>query len=397
MTTVMEVNGFKASIMKAPKLRDLGYANALPSGEAIAVYPIETLPGAPEDWLRENGSYVVPVDPEWGLWFDYTMNDALNTAIVPSVKGMNPITGRAMEGVHLEGYVEKCPKHNIPFQNGRVCKECGYAWPMQNWISAPNRLWWDGFRQDDGKVRQFFFTADEKRDVASAIIGKDNTVPAFGFAFYKPKTPRALPANQYHYHSNPVYGYWSGGSGGCFGGSDGGTYNGTNGNKDFFLTSSNSTSCSLHDGDSETLCSEIAESSPPTKRGVLRSKNLSFTGPVGPPGVSGPPGCTGPTGPTGATGPIGVAGFPGISGATGPRAYSQAELEKASVGVGAGAEIRQSLNPCDIGIDGWQAKHSGIIRLYFCFMPQFNEIMKKGHNAQNTKAEGFMAGLPVGN
>lgn len=210
---VMEHAGFKASLMKSKRLvSDNDKVFGLPSGIPIPVFPIFSLPGCPDNWVREAGSYVCPVDSEWGLWFNWTLNDSLNTAIVPSVKGMNPITGQKINGFGLEMYADKCPIHDVTFSHGRVCEKCGYEWPSQNYVSYPNVLWWDGFRQPDGTVRQFFFTDKDERDVASAIIGKDNTVPAFGFLFYKTKVNRIKQVNNYYsykkvfYHDNDYYG-----------------------------------------------------------------------------------------------------------------------------------------------------------------------------------------------
>ena len=189
----MEHAGFKASLMRASRLKGEGI-HGLPPEEKIRVFPIASLPGSPDGWVREAGTYVVPVDTEWGLWFDWTMNDALNHAIIPSTKGMNPITGRKLEGFGLEEYSDKCPTHGCDLTHGNLCNECGYELPPQNYVCNPNTLWWDGFRQSDGSVRQFFFTDEDERDIASAVIGKENTVPAFGFACYKPKNPRTTPS-----------------------------------------------------------------------------------------------------------------------------------------------------------------------------------------------------------
>jgi hypothetical protein len=112
---------------------------------------------------------------------------------MPTVKGMNPVTGQKTEGYGLERYENKCPVHNIDFREGRFCEECNYKWPPQNYVAAPNRLWWDGFRTSDGKVRQFFFTEDLAKSIPENVIGKQNTVPAFGFAFYKTKQTRGNP------------------------------------------------------------------------------------------------------------------------------------------------------------------------------------------------------------
>jgi len=191
--STMEHKGFSASLMKAKRLQDRGAAYGLPQGQEIPVFPISALPGSPDEWVREPGTYVCPVQTDWGIWFDWTGNDAWNTAVAPSVKGMNPITGRKFSGAILEEYVERCPVHDIPFGHNRLCEECGFRWPPQNYVTHESTLWLDGFRQPDGTVRQFFFTEDDKRDIASLVIGNKNVVPAFGFVFYEPKERREMP------------------------------------------------------------------------------------------------------------------------------------------------------------------------------------------------------------
>ena len=173
-------NGYFAKLMMAEKLKGDG-AFGLPPGVPINAIPIHCLPGVPDGWVKDSGTFVVEVDTEHGLWFDWTDNDEFNTAIVPTVKGMNPITGMKTEDVAMHQYREKCPVHDTTFAHNLFCEKCGYHWPAQNYVAYSNTLWYDGFRQPDGTVRQFFFTEEDRRDVASAIIGKKNTVPAFGF------------------------------------------------------------------------------------------------------------------------------------------------------------------------------------------------------------------------
>lgn len=59
--------------------------------------------------------------------------------------------------------------------------------------------------------------------------------------------------------------------------------------------------------------------------------------------------------------------------------FTKSAVKKSkSVSVGAGAKIDQELEVDDLGVDGWQDEHSGVIRLYFCFEEQFKEILQKG-------------------
>jgi len=330
----MEHAGFMASLMCAPRLEDTGRACDLPPGEPIPVFPLAALPGAPEGWVREVGSYVCPVDADWGLWFDWTMNDKMNTAVVPSVKGMNPITGQKLEGLSLSEYSDKCPVHGEPFTHGNFCEKCGYDWPPQNYICAPNTLWWDGFRQPDGKVRQFFFTADESRDVASLVIGKENTVPAFGFGFFRPKNPRTAPKTTYR-SSVMDFGESSFGSF-CNAG-------------DVVYGCSNST---LDYSEPDGLCMSCLDGAEVASKGITR-------------------------------------GF--------VNSQSVRKQPVASVSVGAGAEISQELNRDSLGVDGWQPEAAATIRLYFCFREQFMSIVNNGGvKTFSSDPAGFMKNVPVG-
>lgn len=187
--TTMELNGFKAQIMEAERLVGEDVFG-LPPGSPLPVYKVSDFIEKAAGWIDEEGSYVVPVNPDKGLWFNWTANDERNTAVLPSVKGCNPITGQQIDGFGLESYQKKCPVHGTDLNEDLYCEKCGYKWAPQNYVCAPNTLWWDGFRDEDGTVRQFFFTEDMKRDVAAAMLGKENTVPAFGFAFYTAKEKR---------------------------------------------------------------------------------------------------------------------------------------------------------------------------------------------------------------
>ncbi len=187
--TTMELNGFKAQIMEAERLVGEDVFG-LPPGSPLPVYKVSDFIEKAAGWIDEEGSYVVPVNPDKGLWFNWSANDERNTAVLPSVKGCNPITGQQIDGFGLESYQKKCPVHGTDLNEDLYCEKCGYKWAPQNYVCSPNLLWLDGYRDESGTVRQFFFTEDMKRDVAAAMLGKENTVPAFGFAFYTAKEKR---------------------------------------------------------------------------------------------------------------------------------------------------------------------------------------------------------------
>ena len=346
----MECGGFKASLMRANRLTGDGL-HGLPPGSKVGVFPIAALPGCPEGWVRATGTYVCPVDVSWGLWFDWTMNDRYNTAIIPSVKGMNPITGQKIDHIGMEQYRDKCPIHNTEFSHDRYCEKCDYKWPPQNYVCYPDTLWWDGFRSPDGSVRQFFFTEDEKRDIASLVIGKENTVPAFGFVFYRTKVQRNItPPNEARgsilVGGNSWCSEWSKNVKYGVGGSSAGAAP---------LVSYNSN----HFYDADEITCNVSVQHVNSCKNYLRSMDTEHK----------------------TSGEISIP--------------PQQEIKEVSVG--GGARINQSLTVDPLALDGWCEKEAALIRLYFVFEPQFREIVEKGgiKDVSGT-GTGYLSGLPLG-
>jgi len=359
---VMEHAGFKARLMMAKRLEG-DRVHGLPPGLPVPVFPIAALPAAPEGWGRAAGTYVCPVAPDWGLWFDFTMNDPLNTAILPSIKGMNPITGQKINTIDLEQYKDKCPIHGCDLSHERYCEECGYKLPPQNYIcTAP--LWWDGFRQPDGSVRQFFFSEEEERDVASAVIGKKNTVPAFGFAFFKPKNPRVMAKEELtrggivldDCGDDATYGGAMGASAGA---------NETFSKPVFFSpmhTPDNWKNATikqvLETDEGRTLMAQSMTE--PLRKSVNYSSDE-------------------------------------ISVKSSKDLEAKNILRNKSVSVGAGAKIDQELQQDTLDMKDWNEEASGIIRLYFVFEPQFTKMLREGgiKDIVGNKV-GYLDGVPVG-
>lgn len=361
--------GFRARIKRAERLSDDGRVYGLPSGRDIEVVPVDEFKHPLPSWMTGAGNYVVPVQPNWGLWFDWTMNDDYNTAVMPTIKGMNPITGKKTQGYGLEQYQENCPVHGTPFKEGRFCEECNYKWPPQNYVCRPNILWWDGFRAGDGAVRQFFFTADMLKSIPERVLGAKETVPAFGFCFYKPKTPRAKPvptAEPFLTGWSPLFGATHPNFGqlstylnsfsepdpveGCCHPTPMST-----GNlkywQDIGVTGCGSTInallSALNTGLSKTAqCTPISdcmEFQPQEVRSILRSVNANV-----------------------------------------------------EVGVGAGAKINQGLVKDPLSLTDWAEEPASIMRLYFVFENQYKEVKSKGMRDLTGDREGFLSGLPVG-
>jgi len=385
----IEHNGFKAKIKRAPKLTDDGRIHGLPSGMNIDVLPVDSFLHPLPNWIGGPGNYVVPVQPNWGLWFDWTDNDRDNTAIMPSVKGMNPITGQKTQGYGLEHYKEKCPVHGTPFKEGLFCTECNYKWPVQNYVSSPNVLWWDGFRAGSGEVRQFFFTEDLLRSIPEAVLGAKETVPAFGFCFYRPKEPRAKP---------PII-------------SARGMTNICDDMSGWTLTTSSCDGFKIGD-----LLQNLAHKPCGEPAPIMMAATAAFASSEPDPVEA----CTsakisksGIGGASAKTLTSSVMSFKADSGACQPRGMSATmdcfmpELERdvkfrdlgrksVEVGVGAGAKISQTLSRDAYALDSWEAEPAAVMRLYFVFEEQFAELRQKGIRDLVGSGEGFLSGLPVG-
>ncbi len=197
---IMKSNGFSVALHMPKALPDSKKAHELPPYAPVTAYKVDDYDSAPSNWLRSSkteASYFVPVKIGCGMWLDCNANfqHAHDVAIVMSIQGINPITGRMTSDLKLERYEDKCPVHGVDLEHERRCPKCKFAWPVQNYISTkstPNgRLWIDGFRAMDGVVRQWLFTAAESgTGVAAQILG-ENRVFAIGIGFFKSK--RAKP------------------------------------------------------------------------------------------------------------------------------------------------------------------------------------------------------------
>lgn len=366
--TVMKHKGFHARVMEADRLKGDQIFN-LPPGVALPVYPSEIFKEYPGSWMRGPGVFVIPVRPNKGLWFDWTMNDGSNTAVLPTVKGCNPITGLQTSGFHLERYENKCPKHDVEFGPDRYCEKCGYKWPAQNYV-CQQPIWWDGWRDSgDGTVRQFFFTEDEVRDIATRMIGKENTVPAFGFAFYRPKVAR--PRQESSFGSGLLYqfpniGYklyddtpnhtlpW--------------VYTTNSTQSDMFVLGNGASGHMSADSEIHTYnCSSapVASAAPAPSPGEVKT-----SGGVGSPLRS-------------------------MSVRSRVRVKETAPPRK-EVAVGAGARIRQDLAEDPYPLDTWKDKPDSVMTIYFVFKEQVDKMLEAGTVEVSEEPEGMLKGMPVG-
>lgn len=197
-------------------------AHSLPPYEPMDVYPVDEYDACPTNWMNGSdiaSSYFVGVKEDHGMWLDFNecFYHTHDVAVVISIQGINPITGQKMvaeKALQLEQYHKKCPIHGTKFKQDRYCDKCGFKWPGQNYLSTTGtpelKMWLDGFRSSDGKVRQYIITEDEARGIASQMIG-DERVFAIGIAYYlsKNKKPYTLKrpderAKPFHSHYNNI-------------------------------------------------------------------------------------------------------------------------------------------------------------------------------------------------
>ena len=371
---IMEYKGYKAQIMEAPRL--VGETNfGLPPGHPIAVYPVDAFIKIPENWMKGPGVFVVPVRKDKGLWFDFRQNSEINTAVIMTVKGCNPITGLQTSGFHLEKYDDKCPKHGCNFLAERFCSKCNYKWPDRNFLSG-NPLWWDVWKTADGVGRQFYFTEDELKDIATHKIGAENTVPAFGFAFYSPKVRRleAEPVRGYGY-GHPIYLYqfpqqhWD---------SEIHYYGrASNTTSQGFITNTGSYTAAT--GVNTFLTNEVIHSQELKLRSDTKCSCNFMSSNVPEQNLIGRI-CTSEDVHEDTT-------------------FEKRDLnlkETKEVSVGAGAKINQELPVDSYPLDTWKDTPDAVMTVYFVFQEKFEELRAGGIRDLEGVKEGMLEGLPVG-
>jgi hypothetical protein len=172
----------------------------LPPYAKQPAYAVDDYPACPANWMHGSArasSYFVAIEEGKGMWLDFNGNNSHkhDVAVLLSIQGINPLTGKKTEKMALEQYKNNCPQHDVPFQQDRFCPECGYKWPAQNYLSTTGQnggtLWLDGFRAEDGVIRQYVFTSEQIKGVAAQLIGEER-VFAIGVAFFLSKEPKKV-------------------------------------------------------------------------------------------------------------------------------------------------------------------------------------------------------------
>lgn len=343
----MEVNGLKCTLNMPKVVRRIKNADGsegtagLPPYAPRCAFAVDEFEASPDSWMHGSGnasSFFVPIKPEHGMWLDLTdnQNHTHHVAARVSVQGVDSITGQKADPMRLEQYKNKCPKHDVDFQQARYCPECKYKWPPQNYICTNNgsAFWIDGFRTEDGTIRQWIFTEEEAKGVAAQIIGKDR-VFAIGIAFYLSKEPKPKPKY------SPFRGYMGGG-GPVFSMSASGA-----GSMDCF---ENIQTCSAP-------LYEKSLSAAPRRLKARRTR--------------------------------------GASTRSAEQVKADVEANQKMLEIGAGAKIRQKLGEDPENLDFWQEEPAGMIYINYCDEETATKIIEAGK--REDKEEGFLSGLTLSN
>jgi hypothetical protein len=386
--TMMEVNGLKV-VLNMPKAverkkdsKGNEITQGLPPYNPRPAFVVDEYPACPDNWMHGNAkssSYFIPIMPEHGMWLDFQKNtsyklgdDWYDVAAVVSVQGINPLTGLKSDPIRLERYQEKCPKHEKEFGQERFCADCKFKWHPQNYLCSNNGspFWIDGFRTEDGTIRQYYFTEEECKGIAAQVLG-DERVFAIGIAFYLSKKPKPKPTPSYG-------GYLCSSSGGI---TYGGGYQPLG---DIYgLQSLDSTIWSC--ADSNTSCSTGSSStgsslnkSMPSKKLLSGKKKIKTRRTRG--------ARLGNT--RSAEVPLPEEANFFIGAAQTDIAATQKMLE-----IGAGAKISQQINPDPQDLDYWQEEAAGFIYINYCDVDTAQKILAVGKREEI--AEGFLAGLEI--
>lgn len=198
---LMTVNGLSIAVHQP--LANPNRGTRLAPQDLHRTHMVADYEGVPDGWPRagkDEGSFFLGVSPDRECWFDFRElnRHAHHVAVVVSVQRINAVSGRLVDDIQLEQYVNNCPKHDVPFEADRFCKECGYMWPAQNYVcnaagrDSEQQFWIDGWRSQEGQIRQFVFTDVEAGlGVAQQLIGTERSV-AIGFAIYLSKQPKPV-------------------------------------------------------------------------------------------------------------------------------------------------------------------------------------------------------------
>jgi len=375
----MKSNGFYCGFNMPEALKgDKSFG--LPPYARRNFYLADEYPAVPKNWVPSEGrktSYFVPVQEDKGMWLDFNKNADHNyhVAIVVSVQGINPITGMPCVTPGLEQYIDQCPKHKIAFGPDRYCKECGYKWPKQNYISTTSTpkgaLWLDGFRTAEGVVRQYILTMDKIKGVAANII-KEERVFAIGVSFFLSKEPkRNKDLGMYTRSKSLSHNLYS--------------YSGASFTDNNFVNYNQYKTYNISDSDSLSIdeVGDVPDSS--SNFGIACAAAGAAAAPA--PSNDVDKACSNPT-----KGTFKCGKTLNSSNVLRSRSINVKKIE-----VGAGANINQTINSDVEPLSFWRDEVESIICINYVLEEDCSKILQAGKISLEGDKEGFLKSVPVGN
>jgi hypothetical protein len=389
----MEINGCYCTF-NSPAAKKDGECLGLPPHAPRKAFLVDEYAGCNESWMHGSSkakSYFVPIQPEKGMWLDF--NDCYkhthHIAALISIQGVNPVTGMPLidAKMRLEQYRHKCPKHDKDFGADLYCEECGYKWAPQNYLATTGTpagwLWLDGFRADDGTVRQYYFTEEECKGIAAQVIG-DKRVYAIGIAFYKSKTAKP-PVQEYKsplmhpmFHHVPSYGVKYMSPPATTSGSDIATF------KRISIPLKKKATGVVH---KEARKRSKGGSSASVEGIYIPSTNMDPTWSV--------------NSPSDATCSVNSSGeiYPNLNNPYGGELSMLCSMDSTPVKqleIGAGAKISQKIYRDPENLEFWEDAPIGMLYINYVQEDEAKRIIAIGKKDLTKKGEGFMAGLKVG-
>lgn len=357
-------------------------AHGLPPHAPRRSFLVDEYPACPPDWLRSSGrikSYFVPIKVGHGLWLDFNMTlqrVAQDVAIVVSAQGVNAITGLPCKDAALEQYIDKCAKHKEDFGPDRLCKSCGFKWPKQNYLCSSGQprgfLWLDGFRAEDGVIRQYVFTEDQAKSVAKAIIGGDR-VFALGISYFLSKTARPQPPDRSAYRA------FSGGMSNTLG--SGGTKGLVGGDLDDGPIACAASGLSSSENVSTSWSHNLADTASYTKSFDKGSASSKLSARLAQDDTKGS-----------------LLNTPSASKGRAAAQYTGNVVSVKKVEIAAGAKIDQRIFDDPNSLDYWQAEPTALIVVNYCTEEDAERIIAAGKVDLSGNPEGFLQQVPsVGN
>lgn len=165
MQQIMQSNGLRVEV-HAP-IRKAATQTELADYDPCPVYSVAQVDPAhiPLEWrdpVTVRTVYFLGVQADREYWFDLNSNHdhPHDVAVVPTMQGLNVLTGKMHTSNRTEQYRMECPIHHTLLRADRFCSECWQVWPYQNYLSTTthaSNFWVDCWRMPDGKVHRFTF------------------------------------------------------------------------------------------------------------------------------------------------------------------------------------------------------------------------------------------------